>query len=136
MVLLPTFDAPITVRIWRSGKQHFLITKRTNGLGGFGMDKFGKLSYEKTRPLTEDEWNMFIKLLDESSFWDMPSLARNIPVTDGASWFIEGVHNKNFHEVLRITPSKEFEEVCVYFLKLTGFEKEYEGYSQFSKIIQ
>lgn len=56
MVLLPTFDAPITVRIWRSGKQHFLITKRTNGLGGFGMDKFGKLSIKglsHKRPLVE-----------------------------------------------------------------------------------
>lgn len=136
MVLLPTFDAPITVRIWRSGSGYFLITKKTNGSGGYGMGQFGKLSYEKTRSLTEDEWNSFIRMLEHSSFWDMPSLVSEEPVSDGASWIMEGLQNKKFHEVLRITPSKEFEETCVYFLKSAGFEKEYQGYLLFSEAIQ
>ncbi len=131
-ILLPTFDAPIAVRVWRSGNEFFLTTKKTNGQGGFGMDEFGKLSYEKTRPLTEDEWKTFILLLDQSMFWDMPFEDTNdLAVEDGASWIMEGLSNKSYHVVERITPNKEFGENCIYLLELSGFETEYKGYYDF-----
>ncbi len=128
-MLIPTFDAPVVVRIWRSKNEYFLTTKKTNGEGGFGMKKFGKLSYEKTRPLTEEEWNRFFNLLNEAMFWDIPySDKSDDPVRDGASWIIEGYSNKNYHIIDRITPSKELTKACVYLLNLSGLEANYKGY--------
>lgn len=128
-MLIPTFHAPVVIRIWRSKNEYFITTKKTNGEGGFGMKKFGKLSFNKTRTLTEAEWNVFLNLINEAMFWDMPYSDKNDdPVLDGASWIIEGYSNKNHHTVDRITPSKEFGKACVYLLKLSGLEADYEGY--------
>jgi len=129
LVLLPTFDAPVIVRVWRSGNERFLITKKLSGEGGFGLKNFGKLSYEKKRPLTEEEWVTFVELLDQAYFWDMPSLDKDdVPAVDGAEWVVEGAKDKMFHEVNRITPNTEFRAVCNYLLKLSGLEAEYEKY--------
>jgi len=128
-VLLPTFDAPIAIRVWRSGNKYFMTTKKTNGEGGFGMNKFGTLSYEKTRPLTKEEWDGFLTLLDEAMFWDMLLDDKNdLPVEDGASWIMEGYSNQNYHSIDRITPNKEFGKICIYLLKLSSFEADYKGY--------
>jgi hypothetical protein len=133
-MLLPTFDAPVVVRIWRTKDEYFLTTKKTNGQGGFGMKKFGKLSYEKTRPLTEAEWNNFIKLLNEVMFWNMPYIDVNeLTPEDGASWTLEGFDKKTFHTVDRILPKKEFETLCVYLLQLSGLEADYKGYYSYTK---
>lgn len=129
LILIPTFDAPVIVRVWRSGDERFLIAKKLSGEGGFGIKKFGKLSYKKTQSLTEEEWNNFIKLLDQTFFWDLPPLdKKEEPVPDGATWVMEGAINNTHHEVHRITPSNEFRESCNYLLKLSGLEIEYEGY--------
>lgn len=129
LTLLPTFDAPVIVRIWRSGDDRFLVTKKLSGQGGFGIKEFGKLSYEKTQSLTEGEWITFIKFLDQAFFWDMPPIDGNqLFVEDGAEWVIEGAKGEMFHEVHRITPSPEFRAGCNYLLKLSRLETEYEGY--------
>lgn len=128
LILLPTFDAPVIVRVWRSGNKQFLIAKKLSGQGGFGLEGFGKLSYEKTQPLTEDEWITFNRLVDQAFFWDMPSLENETPVVDGAEWVIEGFKNGVHQEVHRTTPSKEFREACNELLKLSGLEEEYKGY--------
>ncbi len=94
-----------------------------------GLKKFGKLSYEKTRTLTEEEWLTFIKLLNESFFWDMPSIDTNDePVPDGAVWLMEGNSNKTYQEVQRLTPDKELRESFTYLLRLADLVNEYEGY--------
>jgi hypothetical protein len=129
LVLLPTFDAPVSIRFWRSGDEYFLVAKKLNGLGGYGESKLGKLSYEKTQPLTKSEWLNFLELLNQSLFWDMPTLDKNDePVPDGASWVIESNKDGIYHEVRRITPSKEFRASCGYLLSLSGLEAEYKDY--------
>lgn len=128
MVLLPTFDAPIMVKIWRDGDSYFLMTKKTDGMGGFGLDKFGKLSFEKTRTLTVNEWNDFIKLIDESMFWQMPPYIEEMIVADGALWVIEGQMKNRHQEVRRILPTEEFQASCTYLLRLSGFASDYDGY--------
>lgn len=129
LILIPTFDAPVTVRAWRFKNQYFLVAKKTNGEGGFGIESFGKVSYEKTRALTEEEWLSFIKLLDQSYFWDMPSInMNNVPEIDGATWIIEGNSNRKYHEVHRTISNKEFRESCAFLLKLADLENEYKQY--------
>ncbi len=125
LVWLPTFHSPVAVRVWRSGEKHFLVAKQLDGKGGYGM---GTLAAEETRPLTEDEWRAFLNLLDQASYWDMPSLDDSPPPNDGAAWVIEGAKNKKYHDVHRHTLSVEFRESCVYLLKLSGLKTEYEKY--------
>lgn len=128
LVLLPTFDAPIAIRISQFHNQKILKIKKLSGEGGFGLEKFGKLSYEKTKILTDEEWNNATNLLEQMSFWNTSSLSDEIPVTDGATWVLEGKNKDISHQVERITPDDKFKAICSYFLKLSEFEKKYEGY--------
>lgn len=128
LVLIPTFHAPVSIRLWRKGDEKFLVVKKTSGKGGFGINNFGKQSYEKTLNLTEDEWQTFINFLDESYFWDMPEVVKEELGTDGATWIVEGLKDKMYHQVWRTIPDKEFRESCTYLLRLASLEKEYEGY--------
>lgn len=128
LILLPTFDAPIVVRAWRSGENRFLVTKKLSGKGGFGVNKLGKLTYENTRPLTEDEWRKLVALIERSSFWCLPSRENEDPINDGAVWVLEAKIEGKYHNVDRILPNKELLESFINMLKLSGFEKDYEGY--------
>jgi len=122
LVLIPTFHSPVAIRIWRSDGKYFLVVKKLNGKGGYGM---GELSDESIRSLTEDEWLDFKSLLSQPPFWEMPTIDKNeAEPNDGATWMIEGGIRKKRHKVLRRTPFKS----CVYLLKLAHLETEYEGY--------
>ena len=53
------------------------------------------IEYNKTIRISSEEWNKFIKLLDEGSFWKTkPSLENIPPAIDGAIWLIEA-HTKH-----------------------------------------
>ena len=124
-IWIPTFHSPVAVRIWSSDGKRFLVTKQLDGKGGYGM---GKLAVENLRALTEDEWLTFNRLLDESAYWDLPSVDTALPPNDGAEWVIEGVKDKRYHEVFRRTPSVEFRASCMYLVKLTGLQTEIDKY--------
>lgn len=128
LVLLPTFDNPLVIRIWQKDNERFLTTKKLSGEGGFGIEKFGNLSYEKTRPLTEQEWVTAVKFINQTSFWRMSPQTDEVPVSDGASWSLEGIKEREYHEVHRTIPNKDFKTSCYYFLKLSGLQSEYKGY--------
>lgn len=131
--LIPTFDAPVSIRVWRIDNQYFMTVKKLSGQGGFGIKKFGSFASEQTRTLTEDEWLKFTSLLDESWFWSESPLVNEDVVNDGEEWIMEGIKQDkgltaNYHEVHRIMPKQEFRDACNYLLKLTGLEKQYKGY--------
>lgn len=127
-IWIPSFDNPIAIRVWRSGKSQFIVVKKTNGQG-FEM---GTLSYEKTRNMTAEEWLKFTNLLNQISFWNMSPVDINYdPVTDGAYYEIEGSKNKQFHEVHRGTGSNEeakVRELGTYLLSLSSLETKYTEY--------
>ena len=129
LILLPSFDKPVSIRIWRVGNEKFLTVKRLSGINGYRPEEMGKLTSEKKRALTEGEWQDFTRLLNDSFFWGLPLIDRtDEPVPDGALWIVEGNKNKTYHEVQRLTPNKEVKETCNYMLRLASLEKEYEGY--------
>lgn len=128
LVLLPTFDKPLIIQISNFGSQKVLMIKKLSGEGGFGLEKFGKLSFERSRTLSESEWNILIRLIDEMSFFNTSPLTNEDPVPDGALWRLEGKKGKFTHEVQRITPDGKFRAVISQFLKIAEVEKEYEGY--------
>lgn len=128
LVLLPTFDKPLIIQISRLKNEKILMTKKLSGEGGFGLAKFGKLSFDKKRILSESEWNTAIKLIDEMSFFNTSSLTDEPFIFDGSLWALEGKDGNLYHEIQRIIPDEKFGKVCSYFLKLSEVEKEYEGY--------
>jgi|ERR1041385_5885866 hypothetical protein len=125
LIWIPTFHAPISTRIWRSGAKEFLATKQLDGRGGYGM---GQLTFQNIRSLTDDEWNEFMRLLRQAGYWDLPSHEDSLPTEDGAAWIIEGVRNGRHHLVNRRAPSSEFREACIYLVKLSGLKTEIEKY--------
>jgi hypothetical protein len=125
LIWIPTFHAPISVRIWRSGEKQFLVTKQLDGRGGYGM---GQLASQDLRSLSDDDWNEFMRLMRQAGFWDLPSHDDSPPPNDGATWFIEGIRNGKHHQVNRHSPSSEFREACIYLVKLSGLKTEIERY--------
>jgi hypothetical protein len=125
LIWVPTFHAPISARIWRSGEKQFLATKQLDGRGGYGM---GQLSFQDTRSLSDDEWNEFMRLLRQSGYWDLPSNDDSPRPNDGATWIIEGIRNGKRNQVNRHSPSYEFRQACVYLVKLSGLKTEIEKY--------
>ena len=120
LVLMPSFDKPVVVRVWRSGNQSFLISKRT--------DVKGVVDETNSRSLSEDEWKGFINLLKRVDFFGTPARINEDPMPDGATWTLEGSSNGLYRNVQRIAPTKDFEESCTYLLRLAGFLHEYDGY--------
>lgn len=125
---VPSFDNAVAIRVWRIGHKQFLIAKKVNG-DGFEM---GKLSYEKSISLTEEEWLKFMNLLDQTSFWKIPERdVEEDPVTDGAYYMIEGKINNQYHEVHRGTGSNrnnEVRQLGAYLLSLTELKTKYAEY--------
>ena len=124
-IWIPSFHSPISIRIWRSGKKQFLVTKQLDGKGGQGL---GHLALEKSQSLSDDEWNEFMSLLRQSGYWDSPSIDDSPPPNDGATWVMEGVHDRKQHQVNRHSPSAEFRAACLYLVNLSGLKTEIERY--------
>jgi len=125
VIWIPTFHPPIAVHIWSSQDRRYLVTKELDGKGGYGM---GNLSLDERRPLTEEEWFKFKRLLADASYWSLPPADNALPPNDGAFWVIEGVEHQKYHDVHRHTPSKEFRDACVYLVELSGLKTEIERY--------
>jgi integrase len=122
---IPSFNSPVVIRVWRTDNKKFLVVKEVVGK----EFEIKKLSYEKTKSLTDEEWIKFLELLDQSSFWNLPTIdIDDLPVYDGDLYIFEGNKNKKFHEIHRITPSKEFRELGSYLINLSGLKTEYEDY--------
>jgi hypothetical protein len=127
---LRTFHKPIAVRV---RKDNFGITLRVIRLSGAGGYDPGKIEHEKSFALTTDQWNRFLKLLNESSFWDMPSAEKVLDGFygfDGSQWILEGQAAGRYHVVDRWTPSsggenrhlESFVACCRYLLRLSKQE--------------
>ncbi len=122
---IPTFHAPTVIRVWRSGDKYFIVTKRLNGKGGYGL---GDLETEQTHSLTAEEWQSFEALINQASYWKIPSTIEEPIPNDGATWTFEGFSGGKFHSVHRITPSKELSQIFKKLFDLTGVETEHELY--------
>ena len=122
---IPTFHAPTIVRVWRSGDKYFIVSKRLNGKGGYGM---GDLEAEQTRSLMAEEWQGFETLIYQASYWKMPSSIDEPIPHDGATWTFEGTNGGRYHFVHRITPSNELSQIFRKLFNLTGVETEHERY--------
>src|SRR5262245_27609165 len=88
MIWIPSFHAPLSIRIWRSREKQFIVTKQLDGKGGYGM---GHLGLQEMHSLSDDEWNESMRLLRQAGYLDLPSVDDSPQPNDGALWVIEGL---------------------------------------------
>lgn len=132
LILLPTFDAPLMISVTSSPDKTILITKKLDGVGGYGNDKLGELSFETMRDLSESEWQVLREKIVHFDFWYTPTLDRHDePVNDGAYWVLEGKTNGLIHTVRRINPSPVLGDAFAYITELAGQKHKYDGYYHF-----
>ncbi len=120
-IWLRTFHNPIIVRIeLREDSSVFLTWKKTSGRGGYAP---GRLVLSIRKELSLKEWNQFLKLIEQSKFWELESVELTYGL-DGAQWILEGKINNKYHLVDQWSPrdNSTFKQACLYLLKLTNLE--------------
>ncbi len=115
---LPSFDAPVVVRIDRQEVAYHLIAKQLSGAGGYEP---GSIAHRIDRVLTSDEVGQLQTIVG------IAHLTRLEPVTcdrgaDGAEWIIETVDAHGYHYVSRWSPTAgEVRTAGSLLLRLTGW---------------
>jgi hypothetical protein len=120
LLWLPTFHAPVCIRIVKSDKIRAHIVE-LDGTGGFDP---GKVSVRRTKVLTEGQWDSVQTLLARAHYWKMPARVEADPqrgwVLDGGELVCEGVEDGRYHVVDRDDPERDYENFCWYVLELSG----------------
>lgn len=124
---LRTFHKPIAVRIQKDNSGFTLRGVRLSGEGGYEP---GHIEHDETIILSQDQWNGFLKLLDKSSFWLLPTEEKDAGGFDGAQWVLEGQRAGKYHIVDRWSPHSradkrqlnDFVVCCRYLLKMSKQE--------------
>ena len=116
---IPSFHAPVLVRVWRSGNRYFMVGK---SLDSKGWSKFGKIKETNARALTAFEWRDWTDALNRGSYWTMPSTTDEPSPNDGAVWLIDGLRAKEYHWVRRRVPDDQFAELAKHLIRLSGLE--------------
>lgn len=126
LIWIPTFDSPTVIRVWRSGDEYFIVTKRLHR--NINNLEIGKLVLNQTRSITKSEWIDFVNLTENGCFWKVPTNIEEIIGNDGASWIFEGYSNGEYHLLDRSNPSNYMIEIYRNLFKMTKIEMEYEDY--------
>ena len=122
---LRSFHPTIAVRIWLAGEKKMLSVKR---LSNRKHDQPAALMLNQARSLTPEEWATFVKRVDASCFWEMPTTSDDPIAEDGAQWVFEGVREGYYHVTHRQSPdSGSYRELCLYLLKLSALPLESKG---------
>ena len=116
---LRSFDAPMVVRVERTGSNMQLFSRRLSGSGGYDP---GELIYKGSTALDQAKWCSFMAKLERANYWNEP-LTQDDRGPDGAEWVLEGVRDGRYHVVDRWSPEDgDFREACLYLLDLAGID--------------
>jgi hypothetical protein len=115
---LRSFHHPVAVRVRSSGGGLLITVKELSGAGGHDP---GKLTVNRTRKVAKEEWDEFIRLIEQTCYWGLPTEDEGLIGEDGAQWILEGVRSSRYHIVDRWSPRNgSYREACLYMLKLSG----------------
>ena len=115
---LRSFHPSVVVRLWANGEKYMLSVKE---LSLRDQNKPNQLLTDQTRILSNDEWAGFVKQLDETCFWEIPTTTNDPIAMDGARWVLEGIQQGYYHIATRQSPdSGSYRELCLYMLKLSA----------------
>lgn len=115
---LRTFDHPISLRLIVDPEGTGLIyVKTADGAGGYEP---GKLITNETVPVTKQNVDKFLRMLNKLQFWNLPTRAKTDEMgLDGAQWILEGVLNGQYHIVDRWSPEKgSYREAALFLVDL------------------
>jgi hypothetical protein len=114
---LRSFHNPVAIHVWRAGGRYFMTVKRLNGRGGYDP---GTVDLDRTRSLTENDWDAFMMHLEHSQYWTMPTKEDQM-CNDGAQWMMEGYREGRYHVVGRQCPGDgAYRDACMYLLRQSG----------------
>lgn len=116
---LRTFEAPVMVRIQKSGINTFTATLIT--LSGRGGYEPGVIESNTSFEIDKRNWKSIQKKIKKSDFWNQPCRTGNAGF-DGEEWVLEGMKNNKYHFMTRWSPEEksEFGKCCLNFLDLAG----------------
>ena len=101
---LRTFHHPVAIRVdINADGTSRLTTKMTSGAGGYGP---GKLIRNDVKTLTKERTDWFLQVIEQNSFWKLPTRDETRMGFDGAQWIVEGVKDGNYHIVDRWSPER------------------------------
>jgi hypothetical protein len=138
---LPSFHDRTCVRIERDGNKYRLTLKRLQGPGNAEALLLKQstasevLKEDKTKDISEGEWNKLLGLIEKSKFWSLKSHDDRIGL-DGTTWVIEGARAGKYHMVERWSPKDgPIFELGNYIQKLAGtnFEMELDHQAELKK---
>ena len=122
----PTFSHALSIRVERDGSSYVLVAKYLSGQVGYD---WGTLKGEKKRRLKQKEWQKLLDLINQASFWTLPSedkepepneKGEEIICLDNTHWHLEGVSGGKYHFVERYCPeSQSFKAIGLYMVKLS-----------------
>ena len=87
-------------------------------------DRKANIIYNKTTPLSEQQWDEFQGLLARARFWKLPASIDHGD-TDGSEWVIEAHLNGKYHFVDYFSPYKnDYQKAGLFLIKLSGLKEE------------
>lgn len=107
----------ITIRVARSGDAYHVAAKQLTL-----YEKPAEIDRKTSRPLQAREWGQLVRLIEEASFWDMPSEdPSEIVMLHGWNWLLEGAGGNRYHYVDRgwIRDSPAYVRACLCLIELS-----------------
>ena len=118
---LRSFHHPIAVRVERRLAHVRLTAVELDGAGGYDP---GVPTRRVTRNVSDEEWNDLLSLLDNASFWELPT-SHERATLDGARWILEASVDGRYHVVQRNSPDETemrgFRGACLWLLDTAAF---------------
>ncbi len=114
-----------------TGPQGVTLTVLPEGTGHISMAMIrqsgDQTNVEHDAVVSQEQVSAFLKRLDQSRFWDMPTEAQQRGL-DGAEWILEGTHDGKYHIVVRWCPNlyehssqdEAFAQAARFLLELAG----------------
>lgn len=123
---LRSFHPAVSVRVWKCQRGYCLNAKQLDSVDKYIEGKIvssAKLAVNSSHPVSADEWNGFLSLLERASFWSLPTVDGGPMANDGAAWLLEGTNGAKYHVVDRQSPQTgDYHEACIYLLKISGLK--------------
>lgn len=120
---LRSFNHPAVIRLEKQGDIIKLFSKVSDGAGGYEP---GKIIFDTTLTLTLEHVDSINLHLDNAKFWTLQTETRDNNGTDGSEWIIEVFKNKQYHMVVRWTPTEgtTFRKIGEYLRSISQIKNE------------
>jgi hypothetical protein len=117
LIIIPVSDYPLSIQVLRSQDNRILFVEKLN--------QNGYATRKGTEYPTEEEWQNLKSLLDQNSFWYLPTFNENQSTSkESAILIMEGISGGKYHYVQRPATNNEFREISAYMVKLSELKIE------------